>query len=99
MHTDFFFIQGVTIDAFPLHTGLVLAGVVAQRDEETFLSRVQPAVEALERCLSNPLLSTEDGRGAADCAACAFLKVLCFFGSRLDAKNAALQLATLLERW
>lgn len=72
---------------------------MAQREQETFAPRLQPAVEALERCLENPALRFESGRGAADCAACALLKILAIFGPQQNAEKASAMLAKLLESW
>ncbi|KAL8442681.1 hypothetical protein Emed_007212 [Eimeria media] len=74
-------------------------GAVAQRDPETFAARLQPAIEALERSLSNPAMKSENGRAAADCAACALLKILAAFGPQQDTEAASTMLAKLLENW
>ncbi|KAL8450489.1 hypothetical protein Emag_003179 [Eimeria magna] len=64
-------------------------GAVAQRDPETFATRLQPAIEALERSLGNPAMRSENGRAAADCAACALLKILEAFGPQQDTEAAS----------
>lgn len=89
----------LTCDRHYSPTKRLLSGAVAQRDRETFVTRLQQAVEALERCLANPALRAENGRAVADCAACALLKILAIFGPQQHAESAAAMLAKLLETW
>lgn len=75
------------------------AGVVAQRHPELFGSQLQGTLEALERCIANPLLRCQSGRAAADGTACSLLKVYAGFCMTLGIDAASAKVATLLEAW
>ncbi|PHJ25608.1 heat repeat-containing protein [Cystoisospora suis] len=75
-------------DLFAVSGAAYGIGVVAVRNRTCFLSRLAGAQEALSRALKSPVLQTEEGRAAADCAACALLKVLVFYTQEIQGAGA-----------
>ncbi|PFH31594.1 HEAT repeat-containing protein [Besnoitia besnoiti] len=79
-------------------------GACAVNSRELFLPRLAGAREALTRALQSPVLQTEEGRSAADCAACALLKVVLLYTRELEQQGPSPSAATtiftqLLSRW
>ncbi|CBZ49639.1 conserved hypothetical protein [Neospora caninum Liverpool] len=85
-------------DVFAISAAAYGIGALAMHSRETFLSRREGAVEALTRALQSPVLQTDACRSAADCAACALLKIALLYTREVGEQSATI-FTELLKRW
>ncbi|EPR57455.1 HEAT repeat-containing protein [Toxoplasma gondii GAB2-2007-GAL-DOM2] len=85
-------------DVYAVSAAAYGIGAVAMHSREAFLARREGAIEALTRALQSPVLQTDDCRSAADCAACALLKIALLYTREVGEQSATI-FTELLKRW